>query len=103
MSQSLKATAQGLVQAHREVEPNLKRVDYYPDEAGREVRLVEVVAGSPTTNEILPFRFAPDPDRGVSFPVVIIELSPEEFELVQSGRLQLPEGWAASESLYVAA
>ena len=98
----LKDTAVELVQSHREVEPNLRLVYLYRDPAGREVRLVEIVDGSPSAEEVLPFRFAPDEARGVPYPVVIVELSPEEFQRVERGELPLPAGWTDREELYAA-
>ena len=91
-----------MVQSHRDVEPNLRRIFFYRDPDGREVRLVEVVDGSPSADDVLPFRFAPDESRGVHYPVVIVELSPEEFERVEQGELPLPPGWTDREELYAA-
>ena len=101
----VRETALELVQAHREVEPNLLRVVFYPDPQDREVRLVEVVEGSPSAGEALPFRFARDEAGGVPYPVVIVELSPAEFEQLERGHLRLPEGWREDgrEVLYRAA
>ena len=89
----VRETALELVQSHREVEPNLRRVIFYPDPEEREVRLVEVVEGSPSAGEVLAFRFAPDVTEGVPYPVVIVELSPAEFEQLEQGHLHLPDGW----------
>jgi hypothetical protein len=102
MPDPLKDTAVDLVQSHREVEPNLRQVFYYRDPDGREVRLMEIVDGSPSAEHVLPFRFAPDAARGVRYPVVIVELSPEEFERVERGELPLPAGWTDREQLYAA-
>jgi hypothetical protein len=98
----LKETAEELVVSHREVEPNLRRVFFYRDPDGREVRLVEIVDGSPSVEDVLPFRFAPDEAHGVPFPVVIVELSPDEFERVERGELPLPAGWTDRVELYAA-
>ena len=102
MPDPLKEAAIDLVQSHRDVEPNLRRIFFYRDPDGREVRLVEVVDGSPSADDVLPFRFAPDESRGVHYPVVIVELSPEEFERVEQGELPLPPGWTDREELYAA-
>lgn len=102
MPDPLKDTAVDLVRSHREVEPNLRRVFFYPDPAGREVRLVEIVDGSPTAEDVFPFRFAPDEARGVRYPVVIVELSPYEFDRVERGELALPIGWTDREELFAA-
>jgi hypothetical protein len=98
----LREAAVELVQSHREVEPNLLQVFFYRDPDEHEVRLVEVVDGSPSAGEVLPFRFAPDAAQGVRFPVVIVELSPEEFDRVERGDLALPPGWINREELFAA-
>lgn len=102
MPDSLKAAAVHLIESHKEVEPGLQRVFLYRDPDGEEVRLVEVVEGSPTADDVLPFRFAPDATHGHPFPVVIIELSPDEFARVERGDLSLPQGWTEREELFAA-
>jgi hypothetical protein len=64
-----------------------------------EVRLIEVTSSVGTTNDILPFRFGPRPDVGVPYPSVVVLLSPEEWDSVKGGRLQLPEGWGSPAEL----
>lgn len=94
MNERLLETAKQLVKHHHQVETErLCGVHLYEDPGGREIRLLEVIDGSPESEQVLPFRFAPDPDHGVPFPVVIIELSPHEFERMQRGELKLPLGW----------
>jgi hypothetical protein len=95
--QTLREGAIKLTEYHREAEPGLRRVAFYPDPRGKEIRLLEIVAGSPTSNEVLPFRFAPDPDREIYFPSVIVELSPQEYLMLSQGRLTLPEEWKLSQ------
>lgn len=102
MPDPLKETAEGLVHSHLEVEPNLRRVFFYRDPDGREIRLMEVVDGSPSAEDVLAFRFAPDEARGVRYPVVIVELSPDEFDRLERGELTLPVGWTDREELYAA-
>lgn len=103
MSDPLKETALALVESHREVEPKLRSVFFYRDASGEEVRLLEVVVDSPTNDTVMPFRFAADESRGVAFPVVIIELSPEEFDRLSRGELALPPEWTDSEKLWESA
>lgn len=101
--ESLREAAKKLVIAHRDAEPNLQQAFVYDDPTGQEVRLLEVVEESPEADEVLPFRFAANPSHGTMFPVVIIELSPEEFERVRDGRepqWHLPSGWIHAEPLY---
>lgn len=91
---TIRESALELVRAHREAEPNLLRVVFYPDPQEREVRLLEVIDGSPPSGEALPCRFARDESGAVPYPVVVVELSPAEFELLEEGKIALPEGWA---------
>ncbi len=91
---TVRESALELVQAHREAEPNLVRVVFYPDPQEREVRLLEVIEGSLNVGEALPCRFAQDASEAVPYPVVVVELSPTEFQLLEGGKLVLPEGWA---------
>ena len=79
-----------------------------PAELGRqerEVRLVEVIDGSPNSGEALPCRFARDESGLVPYPVVVVELSPAEFEQLEEGKLTLPKGWVREgrEVLYASA
>src|SRR6266511_3294268 len=93
MTPEILQTARRLVDHHKQVDPGLLKVRLYDDPSNHEVRLLEVVDGSPDAGEILPFRFSPDPENDVLFPVVIIELSPSEFERAERGELHLPAGW----------
>lgn len=102
MDSPLRKTAKSLARSHRQVEPNLRRVIFYPDPEEREVRLLEVVAGSPNVGEVHPFRFAPDEGHDVPFPMVLIELSPQEFTRLKRKELQLPAGWNQGEELFKA-
>jgi hypothetical protein len=90
---SVRESALELVPAHRAAEPNLLRVVFYPDPQEREVRLVEVIDGSPNSGEALPCRFARDETGLVPYAVVVVELSPAEFEQLEEGKLTLPKGW----------
>lgn len=42
---------------------------------------------------VTPIRFGPDPDVGIHYPIVIVEVTPEEFEKIQTQELKLPPGW----------
>lgn len=87
------ATARRLAAAHCTTDPATLRVLLDPDPNENEVRLLEVTPSAPTTGELLPFGFLPRPDLGVPFLCTVLLLSPDEWEAVQEGRLELPEGW----------
>jgi hypothetical protein len=55
-----------------------------------------VTRSAPTTGHLLAVGFAARPDLGVSFPSTVLLLSPEEWDAVQEGRLELPDDWSRS-------
>jgi hypothetical protein len=48
---------------------------------------------------VTPVYFGPRADRGMPYPRVIIDLTPDEFSQVQSSELALPDGWRVCEPL----
>lgn len=58
-----------------------------------EIRLLEVSASSPSCGEIMAWKYAPAPDYGIDLPSVVILIHPDEWEMIQRGELQLPDGW----------
>jgi hypothetical protein len=87
-----------LARKHFEIEPGITRifeiVDQTKDESSAEtpIKLLEVNDAT-IPSGILPLYFAPVPARGVPFPTVIIEVTPEEFEQIEANSLPLPSGW----------
>ncbi len=62
------------------------------DQADEPIKLLEVDEET-IPSGIVPLRFAPLPESGILYRSVIIEVTPEEHEQIEDGRLQLPEGW----------
>lgn len=96
--------ARNLAKIHFELEPGMAHifrlyaaadVEAMPQEP---VKLLEVNRDTPGTG-VMPLHFGPVPSRGLTFPTVIIEVTPEEFEEIRSGGLHLPEGWLIGEEL----
>jgi hypothetical protein len=46
---------------------------------------------------VLPLQFGADPEAGIYYPSVIVEVMPEEFEKIKSHELPLPSGWMIGE------
>jgi hypothetical protein len=48
---------------------------------------------------VMPLHFGPAPESGISYPSVIVEVTPDEFKMIQSDELKLPKGWENREEL----
>ena len=96
--------AQALAWKHYEIETGLTQIFRITDTAeatvsrGAPIKLLEVNANTPESG-IMPLHFGPAPASGIPYASVIIEVSPSEFEKIQSKELKLPEGWSVGEEL----
>jgi hypothetical protein len=100
--------ARNLAQRHYQVEVGLRDIIRLEQKADVEViRTQEHVEkiGLLEVNEntvpsgIMPIEFAPAPAAGIHYPAVIIEVTPDEFELIKSSELALPSGWVLGEAI----
>lgn len=46
---------------------------------------------------VMPIGLGPKPNKGLHHPSVVIQVTPEEFEQIQSGELRLPDGWTVGD------
>ena len=98
------AVARSLADAHRDAEPGIVRIVRLEgpreSEAREPVKLLEV---NPATSPsgVVPIAFAPDPPA-VPFPSVVVEVTPDEFDLIEAGKLALPHDWRLGETLFAA-
>ena len=99
MDQSKQAVANRLAEAHYSVEPGMELIiqllapsDAQEADPKEPVKLLEVNRDT-TTAGILPLFFGADLKRGISFPCVIVEITPTEYEEVLRDPSLLPNGW----------
>ena len=90
---SLKVVSSDLAAAHRKADSATTTIKFFPGAKQGEVCILEVSSTAPTTGEIMPFRFGPDPANGVDYPSVVILVSPSEWQDIQKSKLPLPNGW----------
>jgi hypothetical protein len=85
-----------LVHGHFNVEPDLQQVIRIvadnEDDAGEPIKLLEVNAATVATGSVERYAFAPS--ASVPFPMVIAEVTPEEFQRIERSDLKLPDGWS---------
>lgn len=91
--------ARELARRHFAVEPGISRIftilDGTVDEELPDVpiKLLEVNEATVPAG-VMPLYFAQAPATGIPFPSVIVEVTPEEYERIESNALSLPPGWA---------
>jgi hypothetical protein len=96
--------AEALARMHFSVEPGMKQIFRLHAPAGKEqdqqepIKLLEINEATVPAG-MMPLYFGPSPASGIAFPSMILEITPDEFEMVQSGQLALPEGWKLGEEL----
>jgi hypothetical protein len=62
------------------------------------IKLLEVNANTAASG-VMPLHFGPAPASGIPFSSIIIEVTPNEFQKIQSYELNPPEGWEVGEEL----
>jgi len=86
MKKSKLEAAKSMAKAHSLVEPNLKRVCLIEpldnDDPNDPIKLLEVVEGTLEMG-IEPVAFTADPARGIEYPSIIVEISPDEYQEIR--------------------
>jgi len=99
-------TARSLAEAHSRVDPHLRRVyliepldDQNPNDP---IKLLEVVEGT-IERGIEPVGFVANPGRGIEYPSIIVEISPNEYKALRKGKLDFRTfGWTLGKKLWPA-
>lgn len=89
--------ARELAEAHRIEDPETQSV--FLAENDNEVRLVEISGSISNSGEVLPFRFAAHPEKGIPYASVVVLLSVDDWHRLKQGDLALPPGWGNPEGL----
>src|SRR5438067_2523387 len=102
MDRSRDSVARELAEAHYSVEPGIVRIVRLVAPAVREsasgepVKLLEVNENT-TADGIRPVYFGPHPAKGITYPSVIVEVTPEEFDQIRREPGLLPNDWRLGE------
>jgi hypothetical protein len=96
-------TARRLARDHFQIDPQVRRIHLIhsgrDNDAEEPIRLLEVVEGALECG-IVPVGFAPNPERGIAYPSVIVEVSPREFQAIRAGSLPFEQdSWTVGEEL----
>lgn len=91
-----------LAEAHRKADPEIlciiRVVADREDDPAEPVKLLEVNPDTPRAG-VVPIAFGAAPPE-IPFPSVVIEVTEDELEDIQSGSLPLPNGWRLQSTLY---
>ncbi len=94
--------AHRLAQKHYQIEEGITQIFQIKQRMNldilraEQVMLLEVNSNT-IPSGIMPIRFGPNPSSGFKYPSVILEVTPDEFEKIQTHELPLPEGWELGE------
>ena len=86
-----------LAMRHYAIEPSITKIVHYSGD-GEAIKLL-IVNEYATAEGVVPLHFVTVPDNGIPFPVVIIEVTPEEFQQIEARILRLPDGWNSPQEL----
>ena len=89
--------AERLARAHFEIDSGVTRIyrlvrDEQESDPGEPIRLLEVSEYA-IPSGLIPLRFPSHPSSGQPYAAEIVQIAPEELELVRTEQLMLPEGW----------
>ena len=88
--------AQDLAEAHYSMDRSVRQiyrlVGDHEDAPQEPLKLLEVNADTLPAG-IVPVALGAIPSQGIAFPVVVVEITPTEFEQLERGELPLPHGW----------
>lgn len=93
-----------LARKHFEIETGLKRIFRITGSTAAEmvstepIKLLEVNENS-VPSGVLPLGFDALPEQGIPFPSVIVEITPSEFDRIQSRELTLPHEWRVADEI----
>ena len=80
---------------HREIDTGVIGIYHLPTDAPpREVRLLEINSLIPdTTNALEAIDFGVDIDSANAHTLLVLDVTPSQWDAVRAGKLALPKGW----------
>ena len=85
------AVVEKLVKEYFAIEEGLKSIIWIKSNQEKEILLIEVDTTAIPAGRVEPFYFKPTEE--VPYPMRIANITPDEWKDVQSGSIDMPEGW----------
>lgn len=97
-----KQVAKRLAGFHFRVEGGLVKIfQITTPPAGKDEKSIVLLEVNKNTvpSGIMPLKFAPAPDKGITFSSVIVEVTPDEYQKIKASELALPDGWELGDEI----
>ena len=97
--------ARWYAQEHLKTDPGVASVYYLPTGAGdREIRLIEVnvLRAERTDAALEPIDFGVDRGTDAEHRLLIVDVTPKQWERMQARKLRLPDGWSLDGAVHYA-
>jgi hypothetical protein len=90
--QNLESVVEKIVHEHFELEENLEKVIWIRSRATPEICLLEINSDTFATGMVQSFYFPPSEE--IPYPLILAEVTPEEWQKILRDEIELPEGWS---------
>jgi hypothetical protein len=94
------AIAKQYADRHLKVDPGVVEIHYLPTNApAREIRFLEVNGKIIETSHLEPIDFGVDVEGVNHHVLLVLDITPTQWQAIQGGKLDLPEGWSLDNSM----
>jgi hypothetical protein len=90
-TQEIKEMVQRMAREHFDLEEGIERVIWFKNGEPGEIHVIEVNRNTIPEGAILTFYLRPTQE--FPLPIILGDVTPEEWEKVKQGLISLPEGW----------
>jgi hypothetical protein len=94
--------ARRLARTHSRVDGGILKAFHitgaHEDDPAEPLKLLEVSRNTPA-NGVVPVFFGAEPDTGIPYSSVIVEITPDEFKQLKRGALRLPNDWRLGDEI----
>ncbi len=90
--QNLESVVERIVHEHFALEENLEKVIWIRSRSAAEICLLEVNSDTFATGMVQSFYFPPSDE--IPYPLILAEVTPEEWQKILRNEIELPEGWS---------
>jgi hypothetical protein len=91
-TQSIEEIVRHLARKHFHLEKGIERFIWFKNGEKQEIHLIEINQNTIPEGAVIPFYLRPTSERPL--PILIGDITPDEWEKVKNGLMPLPEGWS---------